>query len=157
MNLAAASTRSRSVRITTVATAGSVTNLQMLELGTIDAALVLGDAAVALGTRGSAIGRLYETYIHLAGRRDSRFRHIGDLRGARADLGIAGSGGALTADRLFRTAGLTVRDRYHHDPPQALRSHPRAAFGNSRRGCLRRRRADPGHRGFGTRSATGPR
>ncbi|NKY54986.1 hypothetical protein HGA15_02195 [Nocardia flavorosea] len=88
MNLAAASTRSRSVRIPTVATAGSVTNLQMLELGTIDAALVLGDAAVALGTRGSAIGRLYETYIHLAGRRDSRFRHIGDLRGARAISGL---------------------------------------------------------------------
>ncbi|WP_280402873.1 TAXI family TRAP transporter solute-binding subunit [Nocardia carnea] len=105
-NLAAAATRSQSVRITTVATAGSVANLQMLELGTIDAALALSDAAVALSTNGTAIGRLYETYIHLAVRRDSRFQHIGDLRGARVDLGITGSGAALTAGRLFRTAGM---------------------------------------------------
>ncbi|WP_280437652.1 TAXI family TRAP transporter solute-binding subunit [Nocardia carnea] len=127
-NLAAAATRSQALRITTVPTAGSVTNLEMLELGTIDAALALADAAVALGTRGSAIGRLYETYIHLAVRGDSWFQHIGDLRGARVDLGIAGSGAALTADRLFRTAGMepgidiTVSHHKLSDAIRGLRS-----------------------------------
>lgn len=126
--LAEAAGRSPTVRITPVPTAGSVTNLDLLENGTIDAALTLGDTAVAIGTRGLAVGRLYESYIHLAVHIDSPVRHIGDLRGTRVDVGVAGSGAALTAERLFRTAGLdpgtdiTVHHRELAEAAEALRS-----------------------------------
>ncbi|GGK98507.1 TAXI family TRAP transporter solute-binding subunit [Nocardia jinanensis] len=106
--LAEAAERSPTVRITPVPTAGSVKNLEMLASGGLDAALTLGDTAVATGTRGLAVGRLYETYIHLAVPIDSPVQHIGELRGARVDVGVAGSGAALTAERLFRTAGLEL-------------------------------------------------
>lgn len=105
-NLGAAAARSAALRITPVPTPGSVRNIELLGRGDIDAALALGDTAVTLGANGPAVGRLYETYIHLAVRMDSRFRHIADLRGGRVDLGVAGSGAAFTAERLFRTAGL---------------------------------------------------
>lgn len=116
--LAEAAERSPTVRITPVATAGSVRNLELLESGAVDAALTLGDAAVAIGTRGLAVGRLYESYIQLAVHVDSPVRHIGDLRGARVDVGTAGSGAAFTAERLFHTAGLepgTDITVYHHE------------------------------------------
>lgn len=127
-NLAAAAARSPAIRITPVPTAGSVRNLELLDRSVIDAALTLGDTAVALGTPALAVGRLYETYLHLAVRMDSRFRHLTDLRGSRVDLGVAGSGSAFTAERLFRTAGLlpgtdiTVSHRELTDALPALHS-----------------------------------
>lgn len=120
--LAAAAERSPTVRITPVPTAGSVKNLELLESGAVDAALTLADTAVATNSRGLAVGRLYESYIHLAVHVDSPVQHIGDLRGARVDVGVAGSGAANTAERLFRTAGLepgTDITVYHHELPEA--------------------------------------
>ncbi|WP_063127243.1 TAXI family TRAP transporter solute-binding subunit [Nocardia fusca] len=92
--LAAAAERSPTVRITPVPTAGSVKNLELLESGAVDAALTLADTAAATNSRGLAVGRLYESYIHLAVHVDSPVRHIGDLRGTRVDVGVAGSGAA---------------------------------------------------------------
>jgi TRAP transporter TAXI family solute receptor len=104
--LAAWSEHSPTIRITNVPTTGSVTNLELLERGALDAALALGDSADAVDTQVFAIGRLYESYLHLAVHNDSAIQQVADLRGARVNVGVAGSGAALTAERILRSAGL---------------------------------------------------
>ncbi|NKY31787.1 TAXI family TRAP transporter solute-binding subunit [Nocardia speluncae] len=126
--LAAAADRTSRVRIAPVATPGSASNIELLESGAIDAALALGDTTVALAGRGLAIGRLYESYIHLAVRTDSSVRKLADLQGTRVDIGVMGSGAALTAERLLRTADLqpgtdiTLFNRELSEALAALRS-----------------------------------
>ncbi|MGA6205416.1 TAXI family TRAP transporter solute-binding subunit [Nocardia testacea] len=126
--LAEAADRTTTVRVDPVPTAGSVENLELLESGGVDAALALGDSAALLGSRALAVGRLYESYIHLAVRADSPVQHIGDLRGARVDIGVAGSGAALTGERLLRSAGMepgrdyTISQRELADALPALHS-----------------------------------
>ncbi|NKY31783.1 TAXI family TRAP transporter solute-binding subunit [Nocardia speluncae] len=104
--LAAESRRFPAIRIRDVSTTGSVTNLELLECGALDAALSLADTAAAFDTRALAIGRLYESYIHLAVHADSGIQKIVDLRGARVNVGVSGSGAAVTAERMLRSAGL---------------------------------------------------
>lgn len=104
--LSGAAARTGTVRIEPIATDGSRANLDLLARGEVDAALALADTAAVTGTSARAIGRLYETYIQLAVSADSPIRRVGDLRGARIDLGVEGSGAAVTAERLLRTAGL---------------------------------------------------
>lgn len=94
------------VRINPVVTAGSRMNLDMLARGELDVALTLADAAHAMRTDALAIGRLYEAYLYLAVRPDNPIQGVEDLRGLRVDLGVAGSGAAMTAERLLITAGL---------------------------------------------------
>ncbi|WP_280328863.1 TAXI family TRAP transporter solute-binding subunit [Nocardia wallacei] len=104
--LAHAAAREGTVRIEPIVTDGSRANLDMLARGEIDAALSLADTVTSTGIGPRAIGRLYETYIHLAVSADSPIRRVGELRGARIDLGVEGSGAAVTAERVLRTAGL---------------------------------------------------
>ncbi|NUS42954.1 MAG: TAXI family TRAP transporter solute-binding subunit [Mycobacteriaceae bacterium] len=94
------------LRIEPVATDGSRANLKLLGDGKIDAALTLADAAAISDVPIRAIGRLYESYIQLAVRADSPVRTTADLRGHRVDLGVVGSGAAMTAERLLRAADL---------------------------------------------------
>lgn len=94
------------VRIAPVATAGSRMNIDLLARGDIDAALALADSARECGTRALAIGRLYECYLQLAVPAESPIHRIEDLRGARVDLGVVGSGAAMTAERAVIAAGL---------------------------------------------------
>lgn len=104
--LAAVAAETGTVRIESVATAGSQMNLEMLARGELDAALSLADAAHAADTDALAIGRLYEAYLYVAVRPDSLIQRIPDLRGTRVDLGVAGSGAAMTAERLLWAAGI---------------------------------------------------
>ncbi|WP_280367049.1 TAXI family TRAP transporter solute-binding subunit [Nocardia wallacei] len=104
--LADAAARDSTVRIEPIVTDGSLANIDLLARGEIDAALSLADTVAATGTRARAIGRLYETYIQLAVTADSPIRRVGELRGARIDLGVRGSGGSSTAERMLRAAGL---------------------------------------------------
>ncbi|MFI5719085.1 TAXI family TRAP transporter solute-binding subunit [Nocardia sp. NPDC051750] len=104
--LAAAAEKYSRLRIEPIVTEGSFTNLRLLARGEIDAALTLGDAASPHDS-GLAIGRVYECYIQVAVRPDSPVRHLADLRGQRMDLGLVGSGSAVTGERLLRTAGIT--------------------------------------------------
>lgn len=104
--LATGAQRSPSLRVHAIATTGSATNLALLERGDLDAALTLADTAAAVHTRARAIGRLYESYIHLAAHADSGIRRLADLRGARINVGVTGSGAAVTAERMLRCAGL---------------------------------------------------
>ncbi len=104
--LATAARRSPVIRIRDISTTGSATNLKLLERGALDAALTLADTAAAVGTRALAVGRLYESYIHLAVRPESGITRIADLRGALVNVGVHGSGAAVTAERMLRSAGL---------------------------------------------------
>ncbi|MGW0252259.1 TAXI family TRAP transporter solute-binding subunit [Nocardia goodfellowii] len=104
--LAKAAAETGTVRIEPIATAGSRQNLELLAAGALDAALALADSLESAHTALPAIGRLYETYIQLAVRADSPIRGLRDLRGQRVDLGVQGSGAAMTAARLLRVAGM---------------------------------------------------
>ncbi|MEV6280986.1 TAXI family TRAP transporter solute-binding subunit [Nocardia sp. NPDC051832] len=104
--LAKAATATGAVRIEPISTAGSQQNLALIASGGLDAGLALADSLASAQTGAVAIGRLYETYIQLAVRADSPIRHLTELRGRRVDLGVTGSGAAMTAERLLRVAGL---------------------------------------------------
>lgn len=94
------------VRIEPLTTSGSQENLDLLAEGGADAALALADSARAARGAAVAIGRVYENYLQLAVRVDGPIRHVGELRGARVNLGAEGSGAALTGERLLRAAGI---------------------------------------------------
>ncbi|QIS01734.1 TAXI family TRAP transporter solute-binding subunit [Nocardia brasiliensis] len=104
--LAAAAVRSGRVRIERVTTSGSQENLTLLADGQVDAALALSDSVGDSADRLLALGRVYENYLQLVVRSDSRIADVADLRGSRVNLGADGSGAALTGERILRVAGL---------------------------------------------------
>ncbi|RJO72123.1 TAXI family TRAP transporter solute-binding subunit [Nocardia panacis] len=104
--LAASAAQAGTVRIEVVTTAGSQDNLTMLARGEVDAALTLADSVARSGEPLVALGRVYENYLQMAVRNDSRIHTVGDLRGARVNLGAEGSGAALTGNRILSAAGL---------------------------------------------------
>ncbi|KUO05605.1 TAXI family TRAP transporter solute-binding subunit [Streptomyces caeruleatus] len=93
----------------------SVANIR-LRARRADVALALADIAGAayggsapFGQRVPlrAIGRVYENYLQLAVRADTRIATVADLAGHTVSLGAPASGGAVLGDRLLRAAGLT--------------------------------------------------
>ncbi|MEV0857071.1 TAXI family TRAP transporter solute-binding subunit [Nocardia fluminea] len=104
--LAAAAADTGSLRIEPVETAGSQQNLRMVADGEVETALALADSASDFGGRVVALGRVYENYLQLAVRTDGPIDEVADLRGRRVNLGAAGSGAAVTGQRLLTTAGL---------------------------------------------------
>lgn len=103
--LAAVAAESGGVRIEPVTTSGSQENLTRLAAGEVDAALALSDS-VGERDRVLALGRVYENYLQLAVRSDGPIHRVTDLRGNRVNLGAAGSGAALTGERMLWAAGL---------------------------------------------------
>ncbi|HEY5854459.1 MAG TPA: TAXI family TRAP transporter solute-binding subunit [Aldersonia sp.] len=93
------------VRVEPVTTAGSRENLDLLAVGTVDAALALADS-IRPDDDVRALGRVYENYLQLAVRADSPIGTVADLRGRRMNLGAVGSGAARTGERLLLVAGL---------------------------------------------------
>ncbi|MFF2083981.1 TAXI family TRAP transporter solute-binding subunit [Nocardia sp. NPDC058176] len=124
--LAAAAVNETSLRIEPVETAGSQQNLRMVVDGEVDLALALADSASDFGGRVVALGRVYENYLQLAVRTDGPIAEVADLRGRRVNLGAAGSGAAVTGERLLATAGLDpavdvlIEHRSLRDAAQAL-------------------------------------
>lgn len=119
------------VRIVPVRTAGSVENLAALASGDVKLALSLADAAVAAMETGAAltaIGKVYENYMQLAVRADSRITETAQLGGTRISLGAKGSGAELTGERILEVLGLGSQGdvtRLHlsmTDAGQALRN-----------------------------------
>ncbi|WP_199432187.1 TAXI family TRAP transporter solute-binding subunit [Qaidamihabitans albus] len=101
-----------------VSTEASVDNIGLVRDGEADLALTLADAVEAAVTGAApfpgrvplrAIGRVYENYLQFVARADGPVRTVGDLAGRRVSLGAAGSGAALTGDRLLAAAGLSAR------------------------------------------------
>lgn len=122
---AAAAGHSDDLRIEPVETAGSQQNLRMVATGEVDTALALADSADDFGGRVVALGRVYENYLQLAVRTDGPITQVGDLRGRRVNLGAAGSGAAVTGERVLSAAGLdpaevTVEHRPLREAAQAL-------------------------------------
>lgn len=116
-----------------VPTEASVANIHAVQAGTADLGLALADSAEAAvaGTAPfstpvplRAIGRVYENYLQLLARADGPIRSVGDLAGRRISLGAAGSGAAVTGDRLIRVAGLAVQAEHRGlaDAVAALRN-----------------------------------
>ncbi|MDQ0770700.1 TRAP transporter TAXI family solute receptor [Pseudarthrobacter defluvii] len=97
-----------------VATGGSLDNIAELRAGRAAFAVALADAAGQAGGDGaggdnaeiSAIGKVYENYVHCVVRKDSGIRDISGLTGRRVAVGQPGSGTSLTTPRLLEAAGL---------------------------------------------------
>ncbi|MEV4124657.1 TAXI family TRAP transporter solute-binding subunit [Nocardia sp. NPDC049707] len=94
------------VRIDPVTTSGSQENLAMLANGQVDAALTLADSLQSERAPMVALGRVYENYLQLVVRSDAPIQQVTDLRGTRVNLGAAGSGAAVTGERLLWAAGV---------------------------------------------------
>ncbi|ALO11441.1 TRAP transporter solute receptor, TAXI family [Streptomyces venezuelae] len=97
---------------------GSQQNLARVATGEADFTVATADAVAQYQRerkpgferlRGCA--RLYDDYVQLVVRKDSKVRTVRDLRGLRVGVGQDGSGVRLIADRVLAAAGLTpVRD-----------------------------------------------
>jgi TRAP transporter TAXI family solute receptor len=99
--------------ITAMPTGSSVDNLRLLAAGTGQLGLASLDAIESTGTSPaglSAVGRLYDSFLHLAVPRDAPVRSLADLADRTVSLGAAGSGTEFTATRLLRLLGLRLRD-----------------------------------------------
>ena len=92
---------------------GAVTNVQLIQRGEADLALVFADVTYIAFVgrlpgsseafkrlRGVAVLEL--TPVHFVVRRDSRISHVRDLRGLHVSVGPPGSGTALTAELVLR-------------------------------------------------------
>jgi TRAP transporter TAXI family solute receptor len=95
-------------------THGSVENLKLLSSGRADVAFARSDSASAAargGARIVALARLYDAYLQVIVRKDSAIRSIGQLSRCgrsrcRVEIGPAGSGTQLVAERVLSAAGL---------------------------------------------------
>jgi TRAP transporter TAXI family solute receptor len=95
-------------------TGGSLDNLEHLLTGQATFAVALADAAAQrLGAASTsnvgitALGRVYENYVHCVVRKDSGIRDLTDLAGRTVAIGEPGSGTSLTTPRLIEAAGLS--------------------------------------------------
>jgi len=97
-------------------TGGSLDNLDFLLAGKATFGVALSDSAAQRAAEGgagavgiSAVGKIYENYVHCVVRQDSGIRDIAGLAGRTVAVGEPGSGTSLTTARLIETAGLASR------------------------------------------------
>jgi len=101
---------------------GSVANVEDLEAGRLDAALIQADVAHWAWTgsgpfegteprrRLRAVANLYREKVHVVVRRDSGLTAIPDLRGRRVALGQPGSGTLVGARMVLAAYGMSESD-----------------------------------------------
>lgn len=96
-----------------VTTGGSLDNLEQLLTGQATLAVALADAAArniaehsTSGIGITALGRVYENYVHCVVRKASGIRDLTELAGRTVAVGEPGSGTSLTTPRLIEAAGL---------------------------------------------------
>jgi TRAP-type uncharacterized transport system substrate-binding protein len=101
-------------KATALRTGGSLDNLEQLLTGQATFAVALADAAAQRLGAGStssagitALGRVYENYVHCVVRKGSGIRDLTDLAGRTVAIGEPGSGTSLTTPRLIEAAGLS--------------------------------------------------
>jgi TRAP transporter TAXI family solute receptor len=99
---------------TALTTGGSLDNLEQLLSGNATFAVALADAAAqseagrtAADAGITALGRVYENYVHCVVRKASGIRTISELNGRTVAVGEPGSGTSLTTPRLIDAAGLS--------------------------------------------------
>ncbi len=105
-----------STAATTIATGGSVDNIDLICAGRAEAGFTLADVA-ADAVNGAApfaesrpivaLARLYDNYVQLVVRADGPVRTLADLAGRRISVGAEGSGTAVVGERILKIAGLT--------------------------------------------------
>jgi uncharacterized protein len=102
-------------RATAEATGASVENIERVVSGTSDIGFTLADVATdAVRGEGAftsaqpirALARIYSDYTHVIVRTDSGINRIEDMKGKTVSTGAPGSGTEVTAQRLFKVAGL---------------------------------------------------
>ncbi|MEO8282776.1 MAG: TAXI family TRAP transporter solute-binding subunit, partial [Pseudarthrobacter sp.] len=100
-------------RATAMTTGGSLDNLESLLSGKATFAVALSDSAALRAASGdaaavgiTAVGKVYENYVHCVVRQDSGIRDIAGLAGRTVAVGEPGSGTSLTTPRLLEAAGL---------------------------------------------------
>ncbi|MCR9297106.1 MAG: TAXI family TRAP transporter solute-binding subunit, partial [bacterium] len=92
----------------TISTDGSRDNINRLEQGEVDLALVQADA---LGSSSLAIvAPLYYEAVHIVVRRESGIRRIEDLRGRRVNVGMEKAGTRGIAELVLKTVGMSLPD-----------------------------------------------
>jgi uncharacterized protein len=118
------------MRPSVLATAASVENVELVAAGRAEVGLTTADAA-ADAYRGNppfsaelpilALGRIYDSYLQVVVRQDSRIVRLADLRGRAVSVGPVGSGTALIAGRILPLAGLPMADvrAFQLDPADA--------------------------------------
>ena len=97
-------------RVTTLVTAATVDNLQLLATSAADLGLASLDAAAVddrvRDGRITAVSRIYDSLLHLVVPAESTVRTLGDCTGLRVSVGAAGSGTEFTTRRLLALAGV---------------------------------------------------
>jgi hypothetical protein len=102
-------------KVTARPTSASVENLRLLREGSAQLGLSSLDSMTDLPSPDdpngiSAIGRLYDSFLHLVVPADSPIMSFADLAGKRVSLGPIESGTEFTATRLLRLYGLKTVD-----------------------------------------------
>lgn len=121
---------------------GSVDNLLRMATGRADCGFTAGDAA-ALAVTGSlpfkapqpiqAVARVYDDYIHLVVRADSKIKFLGDLKGKSVSVGSRASGVELISSRILQVTGIGERQLHPvwmglDESAEALKAHKIDAF-----------------------------
>jgi TRAP transporter TAXI family solute receptor len=119
-------------RVTTRDTSASVENLRLLKAGTAQLGLSSLDSVADLPSLEgiSAIGRIYDSFLHLVVPETSPIRTFADLAGRRVSLGPIESGTEFTATRLLRLSGVLADDvrMAHSKSAESLREGSIDAF-----------------------------
>ena len=90
-------------------TSGSVENLELLQAGEVDVALVQTGVADPDETDGlQSLGALFHEPLWLFVEKDLPFERLSDLRGLRSDVGPEGSGTRALASRLLTMTDVTA-------------------------------------------------
>lgn len=110
------------VRPSVQATKASVENINLLQAGRGEVALVLGDSLKAAWAgdaeagfksktdRIRAIAAFYPNYVQIVALKSSGIRTLADLKGKRLSVGAARSGTELNARAVFAAAGMSYKD-----------------------------------------------
>ncbi|NYH53067.1 hypothetical protein HNR06_002656 [Nocardiopsis arvandica] len=97
-------------RVRTVETGASHDNLRLIEAGEAQLGLANLDSVMAGEVAGAdplrAIGRLYDSFVHLVVLDGSPVRRLGDLEGRRVSVGADDSGTEFTADQILAETGV---------------------------------------------------
>ncbi|MEE2039565.1 TAXI family TRAP transporter solute-binding subunit [Nocardiopsis sp. CT-R113] len=102
------------LEVATVQTGASLDNLYLLDEGAADLGFTSLDAVLSYeddtgaGARLKAVGRLYDSFVHLVVLDDSPVRELSDLEGLRVSVGSVNSGTEFTVAEILEETGLTV-------------------------------------------------
>jgi TRAP transporter TAXI family solute receptor len=111
------------IHLEIVPTAGSLENLELVRRGEVTLALVQGGAASAADREQlQSLGSLFLEPVWVFYRRDSKIKHLSELKGKSVAVGAAGSGTYFLAERLLAAEGVTKTNAVflHENMDQAV-------------------------------------